>query len=44
MGTPSSNTAGSTCGESLSYTEYGEPDRMIPVQAISIRNQVWRVD
>lgn len=37
MGTPSSMKAGSTWGASLSYTENGPPERMIPlgVQLIS---------
>jgi hypothetical protein len=35
IGTPSSYTAGSACGESTSYTEYGEPDSMTPVKYVS---------
>ena len=31
-GTPSSKTVGSTCGASVSYTEYGDPERMTPTK------------
>ena len=35
IGTPSVNTSGSTLGASSSYTEYGLPDRIMPLGKLS---------